>query len=449
MLQFGTDGVRGKAFTELTESYATALGIVAVDVLKLKDVVIGRDTRESGQRIESAFAAGCAASGARVHLLGVAPTPAIAAIASAQGFAGASITASHNEYSDNGIKIFAVGGIKLTSEQERAIESRLEELDRSAGGFAGGSAGGSAAASTSAFIDARSLLARYEQQVVQTVTANAFAQVHIVLDCANGAMSTVAPEVFAKIGAKVTVINCEPDGRNINADCGATHPKVISEAVRLHSADIGLAFDGDGDRVIAVDHVGNIVDGDHLIALAARDLRDQGQLADNTVVVTVMTNVGFHRAMKARGINVVTTIVGDRAVLAELDAHGYALGGEQSGHIIYRKLATTGDGLLAGVLLVDMVRRAGVPLQQLAESAMTSFPQVLLNVKVAQRGVDLGDIFAAEVGAAQDKLGDTGRVLLRSSGTENLVRVMVEAQTHEQAQEIAENLAAVVAQRLG
>jgi len=445
MLQFGTDGVRGKAFTELTESYATALGIVAVDVLKLKDVVIGRDTRESGQRIESAFAAGCAASGARVHLLGVAPTPAIAAIASAQGFAGASITASHNEYSDNGIKIFAVGGIKLTSEQERAIESRLEEPSRSAGR----SAGGSAAASTRGFIDARSLLARYEQQVVQTVTANAFAQVHIVLDCANGAMSTVAPEVFAKIGAKVTVINCEPDGRNINADCGATHPKVISAAVRLHSADIGLAFDGDGDRVIAVDHVGNIVDGDHLIALAARDLRDQGQLADNTVVVTVMTNVGFHRAMKARGINVVTTIVGDRAVLAELDAHGYALGGEQSGHIIYRKLATTGDGLLAGVLLVDMVRRAGVPLQQLAESAMTSFPQVLLNVKVAQRGVDVGDIFAAEVGAAQDKLGDTGRVLLRSSGTENLVRVMVEAQTHEQAQEIAENLAAVVAQRLG
>ncbi len=445
MLQFGTDGVRGKALTELTESYSTALGTVAVDVLKLKDIVIGRDTRESGQRIESAFAAGCAASGARVHLLGVAPTPAIAAIASAQGFAGASITASHNEYSDNGIKIFAVGGIKLTSEQERAIESRLEEPSRSADR----PAGGLAAASTSAFIDARSLLARYEQQVVQTVTANAFAQVHIVLDCANGAMSTVAPEVFAKIGAKVTVINCEPDGRNINADCGATHPKVISAAVRLHSADIGLAFDGDGDRVIAVDHVGNIVDGDHLIALAARDLRDLGQLADNTVVVTVMTNVGFHRAMKAEGINVVTTLVGDRAVLAELDARGYALGGEQSGHIIYRKLATTGDGLLAGVLLVDMVRRAGKPLQQLAKSAMTSYPQVLLNVKVAQRGVDVGDIFAAEVGAAQEKLGDTGRVLLRSSGTENLVRVMVEAQTPEQAQEIAENLAAVVAQRLG
>ena len=441
MLQFGTDGVRGKAFTELTESYAKVLGVVAVDVLKLKDIVIGRDTRESGQQIESAFATGCAASGARVHLLGVAPTPAIAAIASALGFAGASITASHNEYSDNGIKIFDVGGIKLTSEQERAIESRLEEPAESAGG--------SAAASTSPFIDARSLMARYERQIVQTVTANAFAQIHVVLDCANGAMSTVAPEVFAKIGAKVTVINCEPDGRNINDECGATHPNVVSEAVRMHSADIGLAFDGDGDRVIAVDHVGNIVDGDHLIALAACDLRDMGQLAENTVVVTVMTNIGFHRAMKALSINVVTTSVGDRAVLAELDAHGYALGGEQSGHIIYRKLATTGDGLLAGVLLVDMVRRAGAPLQQLANSAMTSFPQVLLNVKVTQRGVDVGDIFTAEVGVAQDKLGDTGRVLLRSSGTENLVRVMVEAQSHEQAQEIAENLAAVVAQRLG
>lgn len=441
MLQFGTDGVRGKAFTDLTESYATMLGAVAVDVLKLKDIVIGRDTRESGPRIESAFATGCAARGAQVHLLGVAPTPAIAAIASTQGFAGASITASHNEYSDNGIKIFDVGGIKLTSEQERAIEYRLAEPNRSAGG--------SAAALTSPFIDARSLLAGYELQVVRTVAANAFAQVHVVLDCANGAMSTVASKVFVKIGAKVTVINCEPDGRNINADCGATHPKVVSEAVRLHSADIGLAFDGDGDRVIAVDHVGNIVDGDHLIALAARDLRDQGQLTDNTVVVTVMANIGFHRAMKAQGINVVTTSVGDRAVLAELDAHGYALGGEQSGHIIYRKLATTGDGLLAGVLLVDMVRRAGAPLQQLAKSAMTSFPQVLLNVKVAQRGVDVGDIFATEIGASQDKLGDTGRVLLRSSGTENLVRVMVEAQSYEQAQEIAENLAAVVAQRLG
>lgn len=441
MLQFGTDGVRGKAFTELTESYATVLGGVAVNVLKLNDIVIGRDTRESGHQIESAFATGCAASGARVHLLGVAPTPAIAAIASAQGFAGASITASHNEYSDNGIKIFDVGGIKLTSEQERAIESRLEVPSNSAGR--------SATALTSSSIDARSLMAGYERQLVQTVKANAFAQVHVVLDCANGAMSTVAPEVFAKIGAKVTVINSEPDGRNINADCGATHPNVVSQSVRMHSADIGLAFDGDGDRVIAVDHVGNIVDGDHLIALAARDLRDLGQLVDNTVVVTVMTNIGFHRAMKALGINVVTTSVGDRAVLAELDAHGYALGGEQSGHIIYRKLATTGDGLLAGVLLVDMMRRAGAPLQQLANSAMTSFPQVLLNVKVVQRGVDVGDIFAADVGAAQDKLGETGRVLLRSSGTENLVRVMVEAQSHEQAQEIAENLAAVVAQRLG
>ena len=445
MLQFGTDGVRGKAFTELTESYVIMLGVVVVEVLKLNDIVIGRDTRESGERIELAFATGCAASGARVHLLGVAPTPAIAAIASAQGFAGASITASHNEYSDNGIKIFDVGGIKLTSEQERAIESRLEEPSSSVRRLTDGSAG----ASTRAFVDASSLLALYQRQVVQTVTANAFAKLHVVLDCANGAMSTVAPEVFALIGAKVTVINCEPDGQNINADCGATFPSVVSEAVRLNSADIGLAFDGDGDRVIAVDHVGNVVDGDHLMALAARDLSDSGQLTGDTVVVTVMTNVGFHRAMKEVGINVVTTAVGDRAVLAELDAHGYALGGEQSGHIIYRKLATTGDGLLAGVLLVDMVRRKGAPLQQLAKWAMTSFPQVLLNVNVAQRGLNVDDIFTAEVGAAQFRLGDTGRVLLRSSGTENLVRVMVEAQSHGLAQEIAESLAAVVAQRLG
>lgn len=445
MLQFGTDGVRGKAFTELTEEYATALGAVSVVALNLQDIVIGRDTRESGQRIESAFAAGCAASGARVHLLGVAPTPAIAAIACKLGFAGASITASHNEYSDNGIKIFAVGGLKLTSNQEHAVETRLKARAASDSGLAGI---GSVAANLE-FIDARSLLVNYEEQVIGSVSSNALAKLHVVLDCANGAMSAVAPEVFAKSGAKVTVINFRPNGQNINANCGATHPEFVAESVRLNSADFGLAFDGDGDRVIAVDHTGNIVDGDHLLALAASDLHNAGKLAHGTVVVTVMTNVGFHRAMKTRGISVVTTAVGDRAVLAELDANGYALGGEQSGHIIYRKLATTGDGLLAGLLMAEMVCRAGKPLQVLADSAMTSFPQVLLNVKVAQRGIDSSTIFAAEIEAAQKILGDSGRVLLRSSGTENLVRVMVEAQTKQQAQEIAENLAAVVAQRLG
>lgn len=443
MLHFGTDGVRGRAFSELTETYATALGVAATNVLSLSNVVIGRDTRESGERIESAFAAGSAQAGAIVHLVGVAPTPAIAALAAEQGWAGVAITASHNEYRDNGIKIFSQGGLKLTNAQEIAIESDLiAQLN-------GPVTKGSTDLHQANLHRATGMVRSYVQRIAEMVPSEAFSGMHIVLDCANGAMSDVAGEVFATCGAKVTVINCEPDGRNINANCGATFPNVVSEAVRLHRGDFGLAFDGDGDRVIAVDHVGNIVDGDHLIALAARDLQESSQLVHNTVVVTVMTNIGFHRAMADAGIGVVTTPVGDRCVLAELDAHGYVLGGEQSGHIIYRSRATTGDGLLAGVLLTDMVRRAGKPLQQLTADAMTSFPQVLVNVKVGQRGVDVDSVFANEIHDAQIQIGDSGRVLLRSSGTEPVVRVMVEAESVERARETADHLAVVVAQRLG
>lgn len=436
MLQFGTDGVRGRAFSELTEDYASALGAAATEVLSLRDVVIGRDTRESGARLEKAFAVGCARAGATIHLLGVAPTPAIAATAEKYRWAGAAITASHNEYRDNGIKIFAVGGIKLTSDQEAAIESALvAHLNNPA-------------SAEIAFIESTELIHDYVQRIVDVVADQAFTGIHVVLDCANGAMSDVAGVVFGRCGATVTVTNCEPDGQNINANCGATFPDAIGEAVRLHRGDIGLAFDGDGDRVIAVDHVGNIVDGDHLIALAARDLRESNQLTHNTVVVTEMTNIGFHRAMDEAGIRVVTTPVGDRSVLAELDAHGYVLGGEQSGHIIYRSHATTGDGLLAGVLLTDMVHRAGKPLQTLADAAMKSYPQVLVNVKVTNKRADVGSEFADEIRDAEEKLGDSGRVLLRSSGTESVVRVMVEADTADRARVIADQLAEIVEQRL-
>lgn len=438
MLQFGTDGVRGRAFSELSESYAAALGASATQVLSLTNIVIGRDTRESGERLESAFASGCIQEGATVHLLGVAPTPAIAAVAAQQGWAGVAITASHNEYRDNGIKIFSIGGFKLTSAQELAIESELlTKLN------------GVVTSRTISLNHSSDLMRDYGQRIVDMVPVDAFAGLHIVLDCANGAMSDVAGDVFGRCGAMVTVINCEPDGRNINANCGATFPSAVSEAVRLHGGDIGLAFDGDGDRVIAVDHLGNIVDGDHLIALAAHDLHQSRQLSHNTVVVTEMTNIGFHRAMADADIRVVTTPVGDRSVLAELDAHGYVLGGEQSGHIIYRSHATTGDGLLAGVLLTDMVRRAQKPLQKLADMAMTSYPQVLVNVKVAQRGADVGSVFANEIHDAEVRLGNKGRVLLRSSGTESVVRVMVEAETVEHARDIADQLAEIVAQRLG
>ncbi|MEK7409912.1 MAG: phosphoglucosamine mutase [Actinomycetota bacterium] len=443
MLHFGTDGVRGRALTELTESYATALGAAAMRVLSISNVVIGRDTRESGEVLEAAFAAGCARAGATVHLVGVAPTPAIAAIAAEHNWAGVVITASHNDYHDNGIKIFDIGGLKLTSDQEIAIESELSVQMHDLTGS------DSAPSHDVPSRHATDMIQQYVRRNVEMVPSGAFAGMHIVLDCANGAMSDVAGEVFAECGAMVTVINCEPDGRNINANCGAMFPDVVSEAVRLHHGDIGLAFDGDGDRVIAVDGGGNIVDGDHLIALAARDLHDSSQLVHSTVVVTVMTNIGFHLAMADAGIRVVTTPVGDRSVLTELDAHGYVLGGEQSGHIIYRSRATTGDGLLAGILLADMVRRVGMPLRKLAAEVMTSFPQVLVNVNVAHRDVDVGSTFADEIEEAQARLGNSGRVLLRSSGTEPVVRVMVEARSMEVARETADRLAAVVAQRLG
>lgn len=438
MLHFGTDGIRGVAFSDLTETFATAVGAACTRVLSISDIVIGRDTRQSGHRLETAFASGCAMAGARVHLLGIAPTPAVANLAAENGWAGSSITASHNEYLDNGIKIFAAGGLKLMSAQEHAIESELL-------------AGINNIVAPKSFIshDATEMIRSYEQSIIDLVPAEAFSGMHIVLDCANGAMVDVAPEVFARCGATVTTINCEPNGRNINANCGATHPDAVSQAVRLHQSDFGLAFDGDGDRVVAVDHLGNIVDGDHLIALAARDLKWSSQLAKNTVVVTEMTNIGFHRAMNDAGIHVVTTAVGDRCVLAELDAHGYVLGGEQSGHIIYRAHATTGDGLLAGVMLADFVRRANQPLFELATDAMTSFPQVLVNVKITQRGVDVGSLFAEELHEAQIHLGGSGRVLLRTSGTEPVVRVMVEAESDIHAREIADRLATVVAQRLG
>ncbi len=442
MLQFGTDGVRGRAFSELTETDVFALGFATTKVLSLSDVVIGRDTRESGQRLESAFTSGCHLAGATVHSIGVAPTPAIAAVAAERGWAGVAVTASHNEYQDNGIKIFALGGLKLTRPQELAIESQLA-VDHSLASPQSGNFERFSSPETS------ELLATYAKHIVDLVPHLAFKGMHIVLDCANGAMSDVAGDVFGACGATVTVINDEPDGRNINANCGATFPDVVRDAVRLHLGDFGLAFDGDGDRVIAVDHAGNIVDGDHLIALAANDLRSTDQLVHNTVVVTEMTNIGFHRAMADGNIRVVTTPVGDRNVLAELDAHGYVLGGEQSGHIIYRSHATTGDGLLAGVLLADIIRRAGKPLQQLATTAMTSFPQVLLNVKVARKGIDVGAALANEIGEAKVELGSGGRVLIRSSGTESVVRVMVEAESAERAREIADRLAKIVAQRLG
>ena len=433
MLRFGTDGVRGVAFTELTEEYVAELGLVAARQLGVTKVLVGRDTRESGKRLETALANGLLAGGVSVELLGVAPTPAIAFLAAKRGCGSAAITASHNPYSDNGVKLFANGGVKLSDAQQDAIESHMT-----------GST--TVPAASAAQVD---LLGEYAAHIVGLFPVLAFANIRVVLDCANGAMSDVAPEVFARLGATVIVLNDRPNGKNINEGCGATYPEVVSEAVRLHKADLGLAFDGDGDRVIAVDHIGDVVDGDHLIALAAIDLHKRGMLKSNSVAVTVMTNAGFHQAMTKAGINVVTTPVGDRNVLVAFDEHGVVLGGEQSGHIIYRDYATTGDGLLAGAMLVDLVRREAKPLATLARNAMTSLPQTLINIRVAQVVNSPADDLATEIADATKRLDGIGRVLLRTSGTEPVIRVMVEAASQETADAVAQGLAEVVSQRFG
>ncbi len=434
-LKFGTDGVRGVALTELTIEYATALGRAAASVLGGGRWLVGRDTRESGPALEQAVMAGLAAAGAEPVSVGVVPTPALAWLAAEAGCPAAMITASHNPWHDNGVKIFGAGGVKLVDAVERAIESALP---------ASMSAPGDGADSISSWDRA------VEGYVRHLVDAHGSLRgLRVVLDAANGAMHQVAPAVFAALGADLTVIHAAPDGRNINHECGATHTASLSAAVVAHGADLGLAFDGDGDRVIAVDHLGRVIDGDRLIALAALQLREVGELRHDTVVVTVMSNIGFHRAMEAAGVHVVTTAVGDRYVLEALDQGGFSVGGEQSGHIIYRDIATTGDGLLAGLRLAEYVHGHHDSLAHLAAEVMVGYPQVLVNVKVAERHPAAAQELAAEIADAERELEGDGRILVRASGTEPLIRVMVEAATDDLAQRVAQHLAAAVQQRFG
>ncbi|MFZ4719185.1 MAG: phosphoglucosamine mutase [Ilumatobacteraceae bacterium] len=432
-LTFGTDGVRGEALTELTTEYVAALARAAAQVLGGGRWLVGRDPRESGAALEAAVVAGLRAGGAEPLTTGVLPTPALAWLGDRHGVPAAMITASHNPWHDNGVKIFAAGGVKLADEVERAIEAAID-------------------LSTPVPADGAPVptLDERDRYVLHLVDSHGSLRgLQVVLDCANGAMSEVAPAVFVALGADVTVIHAAPDGRNINDHCGATHTSSLAEAVVAHGAAVGLAFDGDGDRVIAVDHLGRVVDGDRLIALAALQLRESGDLHDDTVVVTVMSNLGFHRAMAAAGIDVVTTAVGDRYVLEALDRGGFSIGGEQSGHIIYRDLATTGDGLLAGLRLAEYVHAHHRSLADLAADVMVGYPQVLVNVKVADRHPRAADELAAEIGAAEAELGGDGRVLVRASGTEPLIRVMVEAATDDIARRIADSLADQVRHRFG
>jgi phosphoglucosamine mutase len=431
-LRFGTDGVRGRVGDELTPELVLALGRAAARVLRADRFVVGRDPRLSGPLLEGALVAGLAAEGATVERLGVLPTPAVAALAAAEGVPGAVISASHNTYADNGVKFFTAGGRKL----DDGVEARLEaELTRPPAEPRTGDAVG-------AVVDRADGADRYVQGLVASLEGRRLDGLRVVLDCANGAASAVGPATLRQLGADLDVVAAEPDGRNINDGCGSTAPGPLADRVRALGADVGLAVDGDADRVVAVDAAGRVVDGDHLMAVCALDLAERDRLAERTVVVTVMTNLGFRLAMAEHGIRVEETPVGDRHVLEALEAGHWSLGGEQSGHVIFRDLAATGDGLLTGLQLLDAMSRSGRALADLA-SVMRSLPQVLRNVPMAARGLDVQAALADEVAAEEARLGE-GRVLLRPSGTEPVVRVMVEAGTTEEAEAAAARLAAAV-----
>jgi phosphoglucosamine mutase len=439
-LKFGTDGVRGVANQELTPELALNLGRAAARVLGGSRWLIGRDTRRSGSLLAAALAAGLATEGVEVVDLGVVPTPGVAFLSAADRVPAAMISASHNPFGDNGIKLFTAGGSKLSDEVEERLEQELTAL----GGQGDPRPRPMGAEVGSISVDHQAI-DRYRRFLVEGVVgAGALAGLKVVLDGAHGAASELAVGVYEALGAAVVAIHVAPDGVNINEASGSTHPEALQAAVVAHGADVGLAFDGDADRVLAVDAAGELVDGDQIIAICAIDRHERGDLAHDTVVVTVMSNLGFRQGMAAHGIEVVTTDVGDRYVLEALDEGGHALGGEQSGHVIFRDLASTGDGMLTGIALLSVVARTGRPLAELAASAMTRLPQVLVNVRTARRDPGLLAKLAPEVAVAEERLGDRGRVLLRPSGTEPVIRVMVEAPTQEEAADVAGRLAAAV-----
>lgn len=441
---FGTDGVRGLANGVITADLALNLAQAAARVLGedarkqglRPKAVLARDPRISGQFLASAVAAGLASAGVDVYDAGVIPTPAAAFLtADLDADFGVMISASHNPAPDNGIKIFARGGHKLDDAIEDAIEAALD-LDPLL-------PIGAQVGHVTRFADAED---RYLVHLLRSVP-NRLEGLTVVLDCANGAASAVSPEAFADLGAKVIVIGADPDGLNINEDCGSTHLSALQAAVLEHKADAGVAHDGDADRCLMVDHTGAIVDGDQIMAILALSMKARGELASNTLVATVMSNLGLKIAMKNAGINMLETKVGDRYVLEEIRANGYTLGGEQSGHVIMSQYATTGDGVLTGLRVMAEVAKTGKTLRELA-AQIQIYPQVLLNVRGVDRTQVDNEVVQASVRDAEADLGETGRVLLRASGTEPVIRVMVEAAEMGQAQGWAERIARVVEKEL-
>ncbi|MFS0576181.1 phosphoglucosamine mutase [Sporosarcina sp. 179-K 3D1 HS] len=443
---FGTDGVRGVANKELTPELAYKLGrmggyVLTKDVQEKATVLVGKDTRISGQLLESALVAGLLSTGVEVMTLGVISTPGVAYLTRAMNAqAGVMISASHNSYEDNGIKFFGSDGFKLTDEQEEEIERLLNEpqdtLPRPVGANVG--------TITEYFEGGH----KYIQYLKQTVDEE-FTGIHIALDCANGATSTLATHVFADLDADLTTMGTSPNGVNINAGVGSTHPEELCKLVVEKGADIGLAFDGDGDRLIAVDEHGEVVDGDQIMYIIGSHLHAEGRLKSGTVVSTIMSNMGFYKALADKGMTSVQTAVGDRYVVEEMKKGNYNLGGEQSGHIVFLDFNTTGDGLLTGLQLVNIMKRTGRKLSDLA-AEMRVFPQKLVNVRVTDKNAVLeNDKVAAAIADVEKDMAGNGRVLVRPSGTEPVVRVMVEAPTEEACTEYVERIANVVRQEMG
>jgi phosphoglucosamine mutase len=458
--RFGTDGIRGVAGTDLTPELALALGRAAARLVPGSPFLLGRDTRQSGTMLQAALAAGIAAEGVDALDVGVIPTPGLAWLAVDRGVPAAMVSASHNPFGDNGIKLLGASGTKLPAALEISIQDELDRLCSPAaihvpaglpgvdetGAPSGRGPGGAGLGVLSTDAEA---LERYAEHLVQAVAGGARPGFEVVVDCANGAASTVAPAVLERLGVPHRVLSASPDGRNINAGCGSTHLQPLQEAVVKSGAALGVALDGDADRVLAVDHCGEVVDGDQLLAVFALDLAERGLLTGGSIVVTVMSNLGLRQALAARGIGVVETPLGDRHVSDALEANNLQLGGEQSGHLVFRQHGMTGDGILTSLLLMELVARSGRTLAQLAADAMTRLPQVLRNVPVRDPArLALARGVWEEVSLAESELGDKGRVLLRASGTEAVVRVMVEAPTHERALEVADRLVSAVVSEL-
>ena len=439
---FGTDGIRGIAGESLTADLSfkvgKALGKLLTEKKDHPKVVIGRDTRISCDMIEQALTAGLTSTGVNVMTVGTIPTPAIAYLTKTiETDSGIMISASHNPYQDNGIKIFGPDGFKLTDEQELEIESLIdnsEQIKNASFEKIGKLYGGS------------ELSQKYVQHIKQSISGD-LSNIKIALDCANGATTGVAPYIFGDLEADIETIGCQPNGININDNVGSTKIDTISAFVKENNVDVGFAFDGDGDRVLAVDAKGNIVDGDKIMFILAKHLKEQGELKDNMVVSTVMSNIGFYKAIEENELQSVKTAVGDRYVVEEMRKNDYSLGGEQSGHIVLMNYATTGDGILTAVKLANIIKTSGKSLEELA-SEVNIYPQKLVNIKVVDKKAAMEDSdILAECEKVEKELEGNGRILLRASGTENLIRVMVEASSDELTDKYCEQVAKIVREK--